>query len=128
MKRLYALLPVALAALLLGGLSLVFKSSAADRGAGHPLFGTYRLLITDQRPDAEPTVFRVRQGDPVTLLITTDRPGSVNVHGYEKEVVLQPGGEVTLPLTAARTGRYRVHLHGAAGSHREVAALEVHPR
>lgn len=122
-----AIVSVSVTVLLLWGLYFVFRNSAAELGEG-PHSRTYRLSIEDQRLDVESIVFTARQGDAVTLRITTDRAGSVHVHAYQKEVVLRPDGEVTLTLTTPHAGRYPVHLHGEDGSHLEVAALEVHPR
>jgi hypothetical protein len=66
--------------------------------------------------------------DPVTLSVTTDRAGMLEVHGYRKEVTVQPGTTGTLSFVATRTGRFPIDLHASDGEHIEVTALEVMPR
>lgn len=90
--------------------------------------GTFAIAISKAHPPAPSDVIRVDKDDPVTLSITSDRTGHVEVHGYRKEVAVEPGRVATLSFKAVRTGRFPIDLHGSDGAHVEVTALEVMPR
>ena len=96
--------------------------------AGTPAPSTFTIAIDKAHPPAPSDVIRVHKDDPVTLSITSDRAGHLEVHGYRKEVQVAPGRTSTLSFTAARTGRFPIDLHGSDGAHVEVTALEVLPK
>lgn len=81
-------------------------------------------------------MFKVTQGDTVTLVVGSDRPGEAHVHGYDKRIALNPGSEVTLTFIAKDAGLYPLHLHERLDSrdpdspvlHRHLAAIEVQPK
>lgn len=75
-------------------------------------------------------VFKVTKGSVVTLVVHSARPGSLHVHGYEKQIDLVQGGSVTLTFPATIEGLFPLHLHGAdpEGPMEHVATLEVHPQ
>ena len=127
-KPLYTGLWIAYAIVALVGLYWGLKGSlgAPDTGGLQTL--TYRLSITGTAVGEDSVVFKARQGDTITLVIGSDRPGEIHVHGYEKAVGLKPGAEVTLTLVARDAGRFPVHLHDPDGSMRHLAMLEVRPR
>jgi len=85
-------------------------------------------VISKEHPPAPSDVIRVNKDDQVTLQITSDRVGHLEVHGYRKEVQVAPGTTATLSFAAVRTGRFPIDLHGSDGAHVEVTALEVLPR
>lgn len=106
-------------------------TSSVGRSAGAPtamLPRTFTIVIDKANPPAPSAVIRVARDDPVTLTITSDRAGHVEVHGYAKEVAVEPGTTATLSFTATRTGRFPIDLHAQDGAHVEVTALEVMPR
>jgi len=90
--------------------------------------GTFAIVIDKAHPPAPSDVIRVNKDDPVTLSITSDRAGHLEVHGYKKEVKVEPGTTATLSFAATRTGRFPIDLHASDGAHVEVTALEVMPR
>jgi len=90
--------------------------------------GTFAIVIDKSHPPAPSDVIRVAKDDPVTLTVTSDRAGHVEVHGYRKEVAVEPGKAATLSFKAERTGRFPIDLHAEDGAHVEVTALEVMPR
>jgi hypothetical protein len=123
-----AALSAGLSLLLLAGLYVFLKPSRAPSADTRTQPHVYRLSVDDAPQGTEPPLIKANQGDVLTLVFAAHRPGTLAIHGYEQEIALKPGGEVTLKLTADRAGRYPVHLHGADGSHTPVAALEVQPR
>ena len=79
---------------------------------------------------SSPAVLDTVLGDAVTLRIVSDKPATLHVHEYEQQFVLSldPGQETTATFTAARAGRFAVHVMGIDPAHPEVAAIQVHPR
>jgi heme/copper-type cytochrome/quinol oxidase subunit 2 len=121
-----AIVPAAIAILVLAGLYLFFRASGDGDLPSEPR--AYQLTILGERVTSGPTVLKARQGEPITIAVTTDSAGMISIHGYDQMVDVQPGQPVTLAFTADRAGRYSLDLHGADNSHAEVAALEVQPR
>jgi hypothetical protein len=56
---------------------------------------------------------QVARGTPVTLVVTSDVPDEVHLHGYDIEKELAPGKPATLQFTATLTGVFEVELHKA---------------
>jgi FtsP/CotA-like multicopper oxidase with cupredoxin domain len=101
-------------------------SAAPASDAAAP--GTFAIVIDKAHPPAPSDVIRVTQGDRVTLSITSDRAGHLEVHGYKQEVNVEPGTPATLSFAAIRSGRFPIDLHATDGAHVEVSALEVMPK
>lgn len=72
-----------------------------------------------------PLALVAQQGQQVTLRVRSDVADELHVHGYDLSAPLPAGEAVALTFIAARAGRFEVELHRA---HRELGALEVHPR
>ena len=107
----------------------ITTASAAASGSSEPAqAAAFVIAISKTHPPAPSDVIRIRKDDRVTLSITTDRPGHLEVHGYRKEVKIEPGTTAMLSFAAVRTGRFPLDLHASDGAHVEVTALEVLPR
>lgn len=119
---------IAFAILVLGGLYWGLQASLGGREAGVAQSRTYRVSISTPRAGDALPIFRATQGDTVTLVISSDRPGETHVHGYEEKMALRPGGQVTLTFTAAAAGRFPLHLHAPDSSMHHLATLEVQPQ
>ncbi len=113
--------------LVLGGLYLILAG-----GPGGPVPGpkTYRIVLSAGRLISSPAVLDCVEGDSITLRVLSDRAATLHVHEYEQQFVvpLEPAVEATARFTAARAGRFPVHVMGIDPLHPEVAAIEVHPR
>jgi hypothetical protein len=88
---------------------------------------TFELTLKDGRLPESQRLLRVQQGDEVTLKLTTDRPFTLHLHGYDLEAKLLPRTAVELRFTARATGRFPMEVH-ATGTERTIGHLEVHPR
>ncbi len=120
---------IAVTVCLLAATYALFRASALH-GAREPQVRTFRLALVDDHLAAGAPAFDVVQGDTVTLIVTSNRAGTLHVHEYEQHLVmdLQPRRTTTSSFVADRAGRYGVHLIGADGTHAQVAAVEVQPR
>lgn len=121
-----AVAPAASAPVASPGTLAIAAASAKSSTAAAP--GTFAIVISKAHPPAPSDVIRVSKDDLVTLSVTSDRAGHLEVHGYRKEVTLEPGTTATLSFAAVRTGRFPIDLHASDGAHVEVSALEVLPR
>jgi heme/copper-type cytochrome/quinol oxidase subunit 2 len=72
-----------------------------------------------------PAEVSVEEGDQVTLLLTSDSPVEVHLHGYDLEVEVLPGEETVLSFEAEITGRFGIEDHEAEAA---LGALLVQPR
>ena len=113
-------------------LALVGLYVVLARGPGGPAPGpkTFRIVLGAGRLISSPAVLDTVEGDPITLEVVSDKPATLHVHEYEQQFVvpLSPGEETTATFTAARAGRFPVHVMGIDPEHPEVAAIQVHPR
>jgi hypothetical protein len=102
------------------------------RGPGGPAPGpkAFHLVLRQGRLISSPAVLEVVEGDAVTLSVLSDTPATLHVHEYEQQFVvpIAPGEESRATFTAARAGRFPVHVMGIDQVHPEVAAVQVHPR
>lgn len=63
----------------------------------------YRLSLDSLRSGDALPVLRTRQGDLVTLVVRSDRPGELYVHEkQDRQTLLNPGHDVTLSFVAAQ--------------------------
>jgi hypothetical protein len=128
--RLRPIAIVAVTALLLSGAYLAAAQLAAPDLAIGPQDRSYRLKIGEEKPNVK--ILEARQGDHITFVVTSNRPGQFYVHGPEVESTLLPGVEKSLTFTAQYSGRYYVHFHqinciDSDESHLELAVLDVMP-
>jgi len=128
-----AILWAAVAAAVLGSLYFALKASLGghEHAQGHetaaPRHWAFRLTIAEPLAGEPPPVFKARQGDTITLIVRSDRPGELHVHGIEKVVTLNPQGAVKLTFVARDAGGFPLHLHSPDGTMRHLALLEVDP-
>jgi len=92
--------------LVLGGLFLILRP---DPPAATPAKHSFDLEI---RGDGmSPEEVSVREGDRVTMSITSERPVEVHVHGYDLEQEVEPGEPTELSFEADLTGRFPMENH-----------------
>ena len=82
----------------------------------------FNLDIRDRALDQESTVFRVKNGDTVVLLITSDEAGTLHLHGYDLEDELGEEGVTRMEFVAKLEGRFAMAMHPASvGGHSHAA-------
>jgi hypothetical protein len=89
---------------------------------------TFEVEITAVLPPEGLPALQARQGDPVTMVIGSEVPGTFHLHGYDRLVEVAPGTKQTLEFVAARAGWFPIGLHDQAGNEIDVTALQVDPR
>ncbi len=96
---------------------------------------TFSLRIKHGQVPKAMRVIRVKEGDFVRLLVSTDRTATLHLHGYDIERQVKPGTVTEFAFKAYATGRFPIHLHGqhaqsGSGAHEEapLVYIEVYPR
>lgn len=69
--------------------------------------------------------FTVREGDTLTLRISTDRAIAVHIHGYDLKRELVPGETAVLSFAATLSGRFEIEDEL---TEKELGVLVVEPR
>ena len=96
----------------LGGLFIALRpgSTGSDGHlAGGPRERSFDVAIEDGA--MTPDEIEVREGDRVTLRLTTEEPTELHLHGYDLEVEVLPGEAATLSFEADLTGRFEIEDH-----------------
>ena len=86
---------------------------------------TLDVVVRNGRRVSEPAVLKVKQGDDVTLRVTSDAPDEMHLHGYDRHLKLVPGKTAVLEFNAKLSGRFTYELHKSG---LELGAVEVYPR
>jgi plastocyanin len=106
--------------LVLGGLFLILRP---DPLATTPAERSFKVKIQDE--GMRPEEVSVREGDRVTMSITSERPVEIHVHGYDLEREVKPDETTELSFEANLTGRFPVEDHE---TEEELGVLVVEPR
>lgn len=123
-----------LTGVLLVGLFMVFKPnssgikpenaqtrSSSPRGA---VTRTFALKVEESQVMGD-TTMQATQGDDVIINIESKITDEIHLHGYDKEIVIEPGEKYRIEFTADQSGRFEIELHEAG---QVIAALEVQPK
>jgi plastocyanin len=77
-----------------------------------PAGGTvFQISVAGNRVAPKPGRHTVKAGQPVRLILTTDKANVVHVHGADVEREVEPGAPLTLDFTVDQPGVYPVELH-----------------
>ena len=91
---------------------------------------TFDIEIKKRKVTGE-KVIRVKQGEQVSLRLTTDEAVTLHLHGYDIEKTVKPGETVVMSFRAHATGRFAIESHGLGGKKEKPVTLlyiEVLPR
>jgi hypothetical protein len=58
-----------------------------------------------------PEAINVCKGQQLTLTIITQRAGEIHIHGYEKEMEVEPGDTATFTFSTTLPGQFHIELH-----------------
>jgi hypothetical protein len=83
------------------------------------------IRIRDGRPAGGVRTFRYERGDVIRLRIAADAPGEVHIHGFDREVAVDPSGARMVRMRADLEGIFEVEEHDSGEL---LARLEIRPR
>lgn len=70
-----------------------------------------KVAISGGKVVPRSSVHKVRRGQTVRLVVTSDRADELHVHGYDRTAKLPADTATTLEFTADQTGRFEVETH-----------------
>lgn len=114
MSRVIALV---LGALVLAGLFIALRP---DTTGVEPRDRTIDVAITGDA--MTPKDITVNRGDTVTLRVTSDQAMELHIHGYDREIELEPGVPTTEAFEAETEGRFAIENEE---THTELGTLTV---
>lgn len=84
----------------------------ASASAGSTAAAT-RITVTvaGGKVSPAPSVHHIHLGDHVVLTVTSDKVDEAHLHGYDKEIELQPGTPGTIDFTADVPGVFEFETH-----------------
>jgi hypothetical protein len=111
---------IAVILLILGGLFFLLRP---DAPSGVPR--DRMIAVSIEGGKMRPAEISVDEDDSVRLLVSSDRPMEIHLHGYDVEREVGPGQKASLRFEADLTGRFEIEDHE---SERELGVLQVRPR
>lgn len=106
------------------GQKTVNNQSQATASAS-PQVQSFNLQIKDKKLVVGTETITVKEGNLITLKITSDQDGELHLHGYDQSVNLQKDKTVELSFKANLTGHFGYELEE---SKTEIGAIEVQPQ
>ena len=103
------------------------QAPAAAASAG-PQPTVLRLAIDEIKPGVAVAPLKATQGESLKIVVTTDKAGQVEIHGYNRHIDVKPGVESAFEFRAEYAGRFPIHLHTNDGGHFELTAIEIQPK
>jgi hypothetical protein len=100
------------------------QSPTATAPAAPPRPAATLIRVRDGKPVGGVERVKVHRGDRVRLIISSDKPDEVHVHGYDLERPVTPGAPARFSFTADAEGVFDIELHS---DDVQIAALEVQP-
>jgi hypothetical protein len=115
--------------ILLGSLDSSSQASSAEAER-------FSIVIRGRSVEGPQRTIRATQGTMLELAFASDETVELHLHGYDRHLTVQPGGEAVMRLDAKLAGRFPIEAHrfgGSAGgspsrSHVVLLYLEIHPR
>jgi hypothetical protein len=96
----------------------------------------FSIVIRGRSVEGPQRTIRATQGTMLELAFAADETVELHLHGYDRHLTVQPGGEAVMRLDAKFAGRFPIEAHrfgGSAGGspsrgHVVLLYLEIHPR
>jgi hypothetical protein len=97
------------------------KSGSPSKRAGP---ASFRIQLKNHKPVGR-KVIKVKTGDRVLIVVSSDKPETVHLHGYEIEREITPSKPGRYAFTAKNEGAYDLESHT---TEKKIATLQVQPR
>ncbi|MFT5487510.1 MAG: hypothetical protein ACI9MU_002429 [Alphaproteobacteria bacterium] len=114
------------------GIGVILPATVIRRAVGqNQTPRVIRVQIKKRKVIAPTGSIRITEKEVVELRWSSDEPVKLHLHGYDKEVRVNPGAPTAMSITAHATGRFPITSHGwgaGAHGHHALIYLEVYPR
>ena len=67
--------------------------------------------VADGKINPSTRTIKAKQGQKVLVTVTSDQADELHIHGYDKEVELQPGKPGSVTFTADTKGTFEIETH-----------------
>lgn len=75
----------------------------------------FKVAIADGQPQGGPTIWKVRRGEKVRFVITSDAAHELHLHEpFDIETEVEVGAPATISITAADTGSFEFEIEDTA--------------
>ena len=98
------------------------ETAKPAKPAGPPV---ERIEVRGGQPAGGPKRIEVKKGDPVRIVVSSDSPQEVHLHGYDIEREAAPGKPGRFAFKANAEGIFEMELHH--GTQAKLASLVVSP-
>jgi hypothetical protein len=90
---------------------------------------TFKIDIKGGTPAGGVADIKVKKGDKVTIVVSSDAHDDIHLHGYDIEKPVEPGKPATFKFTANIEGIFEIESHVAEDAGREplMGKLTVEP-
>lgn len=85
----------------------------------------FHMIVKNNKVISGQTTLRVHKGDDVSIIITADVDGKLQLHGYKKVISFIKNRPAVLSFQANISGRFPYELEDTDA---EIGVLEVYPR
>lgn len=75
---------------------------------------TVAITVRGRTVDPKPGSVKVKKGEDVLLVVTTEKASELHIHGVDVEKETKAGKPVRIPLSFDETGSFEVELHDPA--------------
>jgi uncharacterized cupredoxin-like copper-binding protein len=99
-------------------------TTETEAAAPKPSATTVTIVVRDGRVTGGIARPSVKKGEQVVLVVRSDVPDHVHLHGYDKMADVAPGKVAKLPFEATIPGRFEVELEDRG---LQIAEIEVRP-
>jgi heme/copper-type cytochrome/quinol oxidase subunit 2 len=104
-------------------------TETTSTGSSEPKPAAFKIDIKGGKPAGGVQDFKVKKGDNVTIVVSSDAHDVIHLHGYDLEKDVEPGKPATFKFTADIEGIFEIESHVAEDAGREplMGKLTVEP-
>jgi plastocyanin len=105
---------------------VIVQSGGSDSG---PKTSTTNIVLSGNKVKSGPSTISVTKGDTVHIVVTSDKPNTIHLHGYNIERQAAPGKAARFDFKANMEGVFEIESHTweDAGLEPGVSKLQVRP-
>jgi hypothetical protein len=102
---------------------VIAKPGSSDNKSGGSK--TFRIQLKHHQVASGPRVMTVKNGDRAVIVVSSDKPETVHLHGFEIEHEITPSKPGRYAFKAKNEGAYELESHT---TEKKLATVQVQPR
>jgi plastocyanin len=122
-------LALVVGAIVVAVVAFVIAQSGGDDKSDNSKTSTTNIVLAGNKVKSGPDTITVTKGDTVHIVVTSDKPNTIHLHGYNIEREAAPGKPARFDFTADTEGVFEIESHTweDAGLEAGVSKLQVRP-